>query len=64
MKSTILSALVVLTASLVPLKMKAVEPAAIIDNTRDTDNVAALIADIDAHGFERFEQAATPEADA
>lgn len=25
---------------------------------------AALIADIDAHGFERFEQAATPEADA
>ncbi|MGM9865963.1 MAG: C40 family peptidase [Muribaculaceae bacterium] len=47
MKSTILSALVVLTASLVPLKMKAVEPAAIIDNTRDTDNVAALIADID-----------------
>ena len=47
MKSTILSALVVLTASLVPLKMKAVEPVAIIDNTRDTDNVAALIADID-----------------
>lgn len=47
MKSTILSALVVLTASLVPLKMKAVEPAAIINDTRDTDNVAALIADID-----------------
>ena len=47
MKSTILSALVVLTASLVPLKLKAVEPAAIINATRDTDNVAALIADID-----------------
>lgn len=47
MKSTILSALVVLTASLVPLKMKAVEPAAIINDTRDTDNVAALFADID-----------------
>lgn len=47
MKSTILSALVVLTASLVPLKMKAVEPVAIINDTRDTDNVAALFADID-----------------
>ena len=28
------------------------------------EDEAALIADIDAHGFERFEQAATPEADA
>lgn len=63
MKSTILSALVVLTASLVPLKMKAVEPAAIIDNTRDTDNVAALIADIDdpTNAFVRLDDGSNAE---
>lgn len=63
MKSTILSALVVLTASLVPLKMKAVEPAAIINDTRDTDNVAALIADIDdpTNAFVRLDDGSNAE---
>ena len=48
--------------------LKWMEPRAVADVIRyehpQIQAIVALIADIDAHGFERFEQAATPEADA